>query len=104
VEPRARRQILTGGLILIALGVLILLNSLNIYNFAKSWPILLIVISAATLFQIVRDAVGWIIGAVGVAFLVFENWYVKIGDLTTYVLPALLIILGAYMLFGRSKK
>ncbi len=104
MEPREKRQILTGGLILIALGVLILLNSLNIYSFAKSWPILLVVISAATLFQNVRDAVGWIIGAVGVAFLLFENWYVKISDLSTYVLPVLLIVLGAYILFGRSKK
>ena len=89
---------------LIALGVLILLNSLEIYGFGKSWPILLIVIATATLAQNVRDAVGWFIGTVGVVFLVVKNWYVHIGDLTTYVLPVLLILLGIYMLFGRSKK
>jgi uncharacterized membrane protein YobD (UPF0266 family) len=104
VEQREKRQIFTGGIMLIALGVLILLNSLGIYGFGKSWPILLIVIAAATLAQNVRDAVGWFIGAVGVVFLVVKNWYIHIGELTTYVLPVLLILLGIYMLFGRSKK
>ncbi len=104
MEKRDRRQILTGGLMLIALGVLILLNSLDIYGFGKSWPILLLVIAIATLAQNIRDAIGWFIGAVGVVFLVVKNWYVHIGDLTKYVLPIFIIILGAYMLIRRSKK
>ncbi len=104
MEQREKRQIATGGVILIALGVLILLNSLNIYGFGKSWPILLIVIATATLAQNIRDAVGWFIGAVGVIFLVVKNWYANIGDLATYVLPVILIILGFYMIAKRSKK
>ncbi len=104
MENRDKRQILTGGLMLIALGVLILLNSLEIYGFNKSWPILLLVIAVATLAQNIRDAIGWFIGAVGVVFLVVKNWYVHIGDLTKYALPILLILLGGYMLYRRSKK
>ena len=35
---------LTGGLILITLGVLIYLSKAGIYSFGKTWPILIIVI------------------------------------------------------------
>jgi hypothetical protein len=104
VEQKDKRQILTGGLMLIALGVLILLNSLEIYEFNKSWPILLIVIAVAALAQNVRDAIGWFIGAVGIMFLVVKNWYVHIGELTKFALPIFLILLGAYMLYRRTRK
>ncbi len=104
MEQREKRQILTGGVMLIALGILILLNSLDIYGFSKSWPILLIVIAIATLAQNVRDAVGWVVGAVGIVFLVVKNWYANIGELTTYAMPVLLIVIGFYMLLRRRKK
>lgn len=104
MEQREKRQIMTGGLLLIALGILILLNSLEWVGFNKSWPVLLIVIAIATLAQNVRDGIGWFIGAVGIVFLVIKNWYVQIGDLTKYALPLLLIILGTYMLYRRKKK
>jgi len=104
VEPKDTKRIFTGGAILVTLGVLILLNSSGVYGFNKSWPILLLVISAGTLVQNVRDMIGWFIGAVAVIFLVIRNWYVNIGELATYGLPLLLIAAGVVVLLKSLKK
>ncbi len=105
---KEKMKVLTGGVILIALGILIFLNSMGYYGFDKSWPIFLIVISICTLVQQVRDIGGWLIGFVGIAFLVIKN--VNITDLdkyatyAIYALPALLVLLGAYILFNHFRK
>ena len=62
MEPKEKRHILTGGMILITLGVLIILNNTTAYRFGMSWPILLIVVAIGTLVQRVKDIGGWIIG------------------------------------------
>ncbi|MCD6487453.1 MAG: hypothetical protein J7K35_09050 [Syntrophobacterales bacterium] len=95
-----------GAAILITLGILIILNSSDIYGFDKSWPILLIVISAVMLTQRSRDVGGWFIGVVGVAFFVMRNFWPEIEDWGKYVFPVLLILLGGYIIFkkGRGKR
>ena len=62
---RERRNVLTGGMILITLGILIFLHKLDVWAFSSSWPLLLIVIAVGTLIQRVKDLGGWIIGSVG---------------------------------------
>jgi putative Mn2+ efflux pump MntP len=104
VEPRERKQILIGGVVLVTLGILIMLNSFTKFGFDKSWPILLIVISVTTLAQSPKDLVGWFIGVVGAVFLIDNNWSVNVGWVKTYVMPTLLIIIGLFMLYRRSKK
>jgi membrane-bound ClpP family serine protease len=104
VEPRDRRQILIGGVVLVTLGILIMLNSFTTFGFDKSWPILLIVIAITTLAQSPEDLVGWFIGVVGAVFLIDNNWSINVGWVKTYVMPALLIIIGLFMLYRRSKK
>lgn len=107
---KEKMKVLTGGVILIALGVLIFLNSMNYYGFDKSWPIFLIVISICTLVQQVKDIGGWLIGIVGIAFLVIKNAntildkYAQYVTYAIYALPALLVLLGAYILFNHFRK
>jgi len=91
---RSKRHILTGGMILITLGVLLILNDTTEYPLRMSWPILLIVIALGTLLQQPRDIGGWIIGIVGVIFLLKETWLVNFGALAVYLLPLLLILIG----------
>lgn len=95
-----------GATILITLGILIILNSSDIYGFDKSWPILLIVISVAMLAQRSRDVGGWFIGVVGVGFFVMRNFCPEIENWGKYVFPVLLILLGGYIIFkkGRGKR
>lgn len=104
MEIKERTHIITGGVILIALGALIFLNSMDIYVFSKSWPILLIVISVCTLAQRVKDIGGWFIGVVGIVFLVIKNFYADLDKVAAYAMPSLLILLGAYILFNHFKK
>lgn len=101
---KERKFALTGAMILIALGVLIILNSSGIYKFSETWPILLIVISIGTLVQRVKDIGGWFIGIVGAVFLAIRNFYPGVEYWAQYVLPAVLILLGAYILYESLTK
>lgn len=103
MQSKEKRRILTGGLILITLGILILLNSMGQYGFGHSWPILLLVVALGTLLQSPRDMAGWFIGIVGVVFLVKENWYGRLGEYTNYAVPLILIVLGFYVLLRKKK-
>jgi hypothetical protein len=104
MKSREKMHVITGGLILIALGILIILNSMGLYEFGKSWPILLIVIAAGALIQRVGDFGGWIIAAVGIFFLVKENWGFEFYAAAKYILPILLILLGANILARNYKR
>ena len=101
---RDKKFVLTSALILITLGVLIILNSSEVYGFNKSWPILLIVISIGILVQHVKDVGGWFIGIVGVIFIAMKKFYPNIESWAQYVLPAVLILLGVYILFDHFNK
>jgi predicted membrane protein len=104
MEPKEKRSILTGGMILIALGILIILSKMNVWGFSRSWPVLLIVIALGTLIQRSKDLGGWIIGCVGLIFLLSENWDVKIYAIATFLLPLLLILAGLNVLVKYFKK
>jgi hypothetical protein len=99
VEIRGKRGVITDGVILIALGVLIFLNTANIYVFSESWPLMLIVISVCVLVRNIYNTGGWAIGVIGAIFLVIRNFYPDLDKVASYILPLLLIFLGAYMLF-----
>ncbi len=104
MQKKGKRSVLTGGLILITLGILIILSKMGIWGFGQSWPLLLIVIAVGTLGQQISDLAGWIIGCVGVIFLVSENLEVKIYAIATFLLPALLILAGINILMKHFKR
>lgn len=104
METRNRRGILTGGMIMIGLGILIILSKMGVWAFSRSWPVLLIIIALGTLIQRVRDLGGWIIGSVGLIFLVSENFEVKIYAIATFLLPVLLILVGVNVLIKYFRK
>lgn len=98
-----RRHVLTGGLILIALGVLIYLHMSGIYPFKQSWPILLIVIGVSTIIQSLKDIGGWFITVVGAIFLITQSYGIELHTLAKYILPAVLILIGVYVIVKRRK-
>jgi hypothetical protein len=104
VQKKEKVNVLTGGLILITLGVLIILGNAHIIAFGKSWPILLIVIAICILIQRLRDFGGWILMAVGVVFLVLEGGEVRIEAMWKYFMPVVIIIVGASLLMRRRRK
>jgi hypothetical protein len=105
-EQRTRRGALTGGMILIGLGVLIFLSKMGIWPFGQSWPVLLIIVAASILIQRPRDVGGWVIGSVGLIFLISESFDVKIYAIAQFLLPLLLILVGINILakYFRERK
>ena len=104
METRSKRSILTGGMIMIGLGILIILSEMGVWAFAQSWPVLLIIIAAGTLIQRGRDLGGWIMGCVGLIFLISKNFEVKIYAIATFLLPVLLIMVGVNVLVKYFRK
>jgi len=86
---------LIGGLVLTCLGILIFLQRTTSFGFDRSWPIFLIVIGVGMLMQRFRDLEGWIIGGVGVGFFLLRNGHLHLGELSAYVLPLSLVLVGA---------
>jgi predicted membrane protein len=104
METRDKRNILTGGMILIAIGILIILHKTDVWEFSHSWPLLLIVIAAGTLIQRGRDFGGWIIGCVGLVFFLAENLGMEIWKIVNLLLPLLLILVGVRIVIKHYKK
>ncbi|HOJ52373.1 MAG TPA: DUF5668 domain-containing protein [Syntrophales bacterium] len=104
MEKKRTMNIIVGGMVLICLGVLIILSHAGIFPFAKSWPVLLIVIGIGVLIQYVKDIGGWVILIVGLIYLIMETMEVKLEALWKYLMPVVLIVIGAGLLVQRKKK
>jgi hypothetical protein len=99
----SKRHVLTGGMILITLGVLIYLAKAGIYPFGQTWPVLIIVIGICTVIQRVKDFGGWFITVAGIVFLINEFYGFELSKYSQYILPAILVLLGIFVLLRRKK-
>jgi hypothetical protein len=99
----SKLHVLTGGLILITLGVLLYLSMAGFYLFGKTWPILIIVIGICTVIQRKKDFGGWFITVAGVVFLIIEFYGSDLSKYYQYLLPAILVLLGIFVLLRRRK-
>jgi hypothetical protein len=104
VEAKDKMKIVSGAVILLTLGVLVLLSAFGIYSLDKSWPILILVFALFTLVQSPRDAGGWIIGAAGLLFLFFENWFGQVGEVTLNVIRSAILIAVVFVYFKYLRK
>ena len=100
---KAKHNVLTGGMILITLGVLIYLAKAGVCPFSQTWPILLIVVGICTLIQRFKDVGGWFITIVGLLFFITEFYGMELYRYSQYILPAILILLGIFVLLKRRK-
>lgn len=101
--PTEKRNILTGGLILITLGVLIFISKTTSYSFGQTWPVLLIVIGISTLIYRFKAIEGWFIATVGIIFLFIEFYGFDLYKYSQYILPIILVLLGVYVLMRRKR-
>jgi len=102
--PSEKRNILTGGLILITLGILIFVSRTTSYSFGQTWPVLIIVIGISTIIQRFADFGGWFITIAGALFLAIEMYGIELTKLTQYLLPTLLVLLGIFILIRKKKR
>ena len=99
----SKSHVLIGGMILITLGVLIYLSKAGIYSFGQTWPILIIVIGIGTIIQRVKDFGGWFITIAGILFLINELYGFDLHKYSQYILPAILVLLGIFVILRRRK-
>ncbi len=97
----SKRHVLIGGMILITLGVLIYLSKAGIYSFGQTWPILIIVIGI--IIQRVKDFGGWFITIAGSLLLVVEFYGFDLHKYSQYILPAILVLLGIFVILRKRK-
>ncbi len=102
--PSEKRNVITGGLILITLGVLIFIGKTTPYGFGQTWPILLIVIGISTLIYSVRAIEGWFIATVGLVFLVIELYGFDFHKYSKYILPVVLVLMGIFVILKKRKR
>lgn len=99
----SKHNMFTGGVVLITLGVLIFLSKSGYYSFGQTWPVLLIAVGICTLIQKFRDLGGWIITLAGLGFLYNEFYGLQLSQYSKYMLPAVLILLGIFVILRRKK-
>ncbi len=104
MEAKDKMKVVSGAVILLTLCVLVLLSAFGVYSLDKSWPILIIVFALFTLAQSPRDAAGWVIGAAGVMFLFFENWFGQVGEMTLNVIRSVILIAIVFVYFKYLRK
>lgn len=98
----SKHNMFTGGVVLITLGVLIFLSKGGYYSFGQTWPILLIAVGICTLIQKFGDLGGWIITLAGLGFLYNEFYGLHLSQYSQYMLPAVLILLGVFVILRRK--
>ncbi|MDH3268970.1 MAG: cell wall-active antibiotics response protein [Ignavibacteria bacterium] len=100
------KRVLLGG-ILIFLGGLFLLNTMNILDFrfthvVFSWPFIMLVIGLFVLLNTEKKFLGGILSGIGALFLV-ERIFPQIDYDGGIVIPIIFIILGTYIIFRKRK-
>ncbi len=93
---------LMGGLILITLGPLLILDNLDIISFRETtWPLLLVDVGVGLFWINRKTLTGWMIGGIGVILTVVNfviHFFPGFQDWTFLVGPIILIILGVLLL------
>ncbi len=103
MESKEKMKIVSGAVILLTLGVLVLLSTFGIVSLDKSWPVLIIVFALFTLVQSHKDLGGWVIGAAGLLFLFFENWFGQMSATSMNLIRSVLLIVAGFLLFKYVK-
>jgi len=92
---------LMGGIVLLTLGSLFILDRLFILNIHTSWPLLLVAIGLGLFLMNRRTLAGWIIGGVGVILFVVYfviAFFPGVEAWSDLVWPIILIIIGVLLL------
>lgn len=103
-RPRRSGKVMA-GLLLLAVGVIFLLNNLGYFfpHWLFSWPMFLIILGLFVGFKHnFRNPGGVILILVGSFFLAKKFFYINIS--WGYIWPVIIIIIGLWMIFGRSHR
>jgi predicted membrane protein len=103
---RTDKRVILGG-ILIILGGIFLLNTMDILHFrfahvVFSWPFIMLVIGVFILINTEKKFLGGILSGIGALFLV-PRIFPEVDYNAGIIFPIILIVLGAYIILKRRK-
>ncbi len=99
---RSKRSQLIGGLVLLTLGVLFILDRLIILEIYISWPLVLVAIGVGLFLSKRTSLTAWIVGGIGVILFVVNfviAFFPEVETWSDLVWPTILIIIGVLLLY-----
>jgi len=99
---RSKRGQLIGGLVLLTLGVLFILDRLIILEIYISWPLVLVAVGVGLFLSKPTSLTAWIVGGIGVVLFVVNfviAFFPEVETWSDLVWPTILIIIGVLLLY-----
>jgi len=98
---RSKKGQLIGGLVLLVLGALFILDRLIILEIYISWPLVLVAIGVGLFLSKPNSLTAWIIGGIGVILFLVNfviAFFPEVETWSDLVWPTILIIIGVLLL------
>ena len=99
---RSKQGQLIGGLVLLTVGVLFILDRLIILEIYISWPLILVVIGIGLFLSNPHSLASWIVGGIGVILFVVNfviAFFPEVEAWSDLVWPTILVIIGILLLY-----
>ena len=99
---RSKRGQLIGGLVLLTLGVLFILDRLIILEIYISWPLVLVAVGVGLFLSKPSSLTAWVVGGIGVILFVVNfviAFFPEVETWSDLVWPTILIIVGVLLLY-----
>ena len=99
---RSKRGQLIGGLVLLTLGVLFILDRLIILEIYISWPLILVAIGVGLFLSKPNSLTAWVVGGIGVILFLVNfviAFFPEVETWSDLVWPTILIIGGVLLLY-----
>jgi membrane-bound ClpP family serine protease len=99
---RSKRGQLIGGLVLLTLGVLFILDRLIILEIYISWPLVLVAVGVGLFLSKPSSLTAWVVGGIGVVLFVVNfviAFFPEVETWSDLVWPTILIIVGVLLLY-----
>jgi len=99
---RSKRGQLIGGLVLLTLGVLFILDRLIILEVYISWPLVLVALGVGLFLSKPSSLTAWVVGGIGVILFLVNfviAFFPEVETWSDLVWPTILIIIGVLLLY-----
>ena len=99
---RSKKGQLIGGLVLLVLGALFILDRLIILEIYISWPLVLVAVGVGLFLTKPNSLTAWIIGGIGVILFLVNfviAFFPEVETWSDLVWPTILIIIGVLLLY-----
>ena len=99
---RSKKGQLIGGLVLLTLGALFILDRLIILEIYISWPLVLVAVGVGLFLSKPNSLTAWIVGGIGVILFLVNfviAFFPEVETWSDLVWPTILIIIGVLLLY-----